>query len=113
MPVSDRIWNQNSRQENEKSRNVRFQAGKFEEHEISVPEFISKSDCVFFVILRTYITKVRFQIISATRVKVAAFWDVTPCSLVGNGRCFREAYNLHHQCDLSPLKRRSDHTAEH
>jgi hypothetical protein len=37
----------------------------------------------------------------AAGMKMRAFWDVTPCSLVGVDRRFRGAYCLHHQGDES------------
>jgi hypothetical protein len=32
-------------------------------------------------------------------VKMTAYWDVAPCSLIGVDRCFRGAYCLHDQPD--------------
>jgi hypothetical protein len=40
---------------------------------------------------------VRFQVLMAASMKIRAFWDVAPCSLVGIDRRFRGAYCLHHQ----------------
>jgi hypothetical protein len=34
-----------------------------------------------------------------TSIKMAAFWDVAPCSLVDINQSFRDAYCLHHQGD--------------
>jgi hypothetical protein len=42
---------------------------------------------------------VRFQVITAARMKMTVFWDVTPCSLVEACRCVTGAYCLHHQGD--------------
>jgi hypothetical protein len=39
---------------------------------------------------------VRFDIIMATSMKMAVFWDSAPCSLVDNDQNFKEAYCLHH-----------------
>jgi hypothetical protein len=39
---------------------------------------------------------VRFQVLTATSVKMRAFWDIAPCSL-GVYRRFRRAFCLHHQ----------------
>jgi hypothetical protein len=36
-----------------------------------------------------------------TNIKMIAFWDIAPCSLVGVDRCFGGAYCLHHQGDES------------
>jgi hypothetical protein len=38
-----------------------------------------------------------FQVLTATSMKMAVFWDVVPCSLVDVYRCFRGTYCLH-QC---------------
>jgi hypothetical protein len=35
-------------------------------------------------------------------MKISAFWDTTPCSLVEADRRFRGAYCLHHQVDYRP-----------
>jgi hypothetical protein len=44
--------------------------------------------------------KVRNDTHQATKLlKMAVFWDISPCSLVGVHRRFRGAYCLHHQCD--------------
>jgi hypothetical protein len=40
---------------------------------------------------------VRFQILTVAKMKIRAFWDVAPCSLVGVYRYFRGTYCLHHQ----------------
>jgi hypothetical protein len=42
---------------------------------------------------------VRCQSLTATSMKMSVFWDVAPCSLVGNDRRFRGSYCLHHQGD--------------
>jgi hypothetical protein len=42
---------------------------------------------------------VRFQVITAVSVKMTAFWDIAPRSLVEVNRRFRGAYCLHHQGD--------------
>jgi hypothetical protein len=47
--------------------------------------------------LRTYYA--RFQVLTATSMKMAVIWDVAPCSLVGIDRPFRLACCLHHQGD--------------
>jgi hypothetical protein len=39
----------------------------------------------------------RFQVLTATRIKTTVFWDVAPCSLVETDRRFRGAFCLHHQ----------------
>jgi hypothetical protein len=38
---------------------------------------------------------VRFDILMATCMKMAVFWDVAACSLVDTDQCFREAYCIH------------------
>jgi hypothetical protein len=45
---------------------------------------------------------VRFQILTATSMKMTVFWDVAPCSLVDNDRRYRGAYCLHHQGQFLP-----------
>jgi hypothetical protein len=42
---------------------------------------------------------VRFQVLTAASLKMTAFWDVAPCSVVEVGRRFRDAYCLHHEGD--------------
>jgi hypothetical protein len=44
---------------------------------------------------------VRFQVLTAASMKIRAFWDMAPCSLVAVDRRFRGAYCLHHQGDES------------
>jgi hypothetical protein len=41
----------------------------------------------------------KFQVLTAANLKVAAFWDVAPSSLVEVDRRFVDAYCLHHQGD--------------
>lgn len=43
--------------------------------------------------------QVRFQVFTAPRMKIAIFWEVAPCSLVGIARRFRGACCLRHQGD--------------
>jgi hypothetical protein len=46
---------------------------------------------------------VRFQVLTAAKMKFTVLWDVAPCSLIGVGRRFRGAYCLHHRpedCNL-------------
>jgi hypothetical protein len=40
---------------------------------------------------------VRFQVLMAAGMKVTAFWDIAPCSLIEVERRFRGVYCLHHQ----------------
>jgi hypothetical protein len=42
------------------------------------------------------IKSARFQVLTATSIKKAVFWDVAQCILVYIGRRFRGAYCLHH-----------------
>jgi hypothetical protein len=37
-----------------------------------------------------------FQVLAVTSMKITAFWDTAPCSLVEVNRCFRGEYCLHH-----------------
>jgi hypothetical protein len=41
----------------------------------------------------------RFQVLTATNIKMTAVWDATPCSLVETDRYFRCDYHLHYQGD--------------
>jgi hypothetical protein len=42
----------------------------------------------------------RFQILTAASMKMRAFWDIAPCSLVGIDQCFRRtAYIIHRPDD--------------
>jgi hypothetical protein len=41
----------------------------------------------------------RFEVLTAS-MKMTAFWDIVPCSLVEVDRRFRGAYCLHHQIAL-------------
>jgi hypothetical protein len=43
---------------------------------------------------------VRFQVLTASSMKIRAFWDIAPCSLVGIDLRFRSAYCLHHHGDI-------------
>jgi hypothetical protein len=43
---------------------------------------------------------VRFQLLTATCMKMGVFWNVVPCSLVDTDRRFRGAYCLHHQDEI-------------
>jgi hypothetical protein len=51
-----------------------------------------------FYVTRRFII-VRFKVLTATSMKMTAFWDVAPLSLVEVDQCFRDAYCLHHQGD--------------
>jgi hypothetical protein len=42
--------------------------------------------------------------------KMTAFWDIVPCSFVGEDRRFRGAYCLHHQGDDDPDDGGSTHS---
>jgi hypothetical protein len=46
---------------------------------------------------------VRFQALTAANVKMTAFWDIEPRSLVEVDRRFRGAYCLHHQGDETSI----------
>jgi hypothetical protein len=43
--------------------------------------------------------QVRFEVLTAMSMDVAAFWNVALCSLVDVQKHFRGAYCLHHQGD--------------
>jgi hypothetical protein len=43
----------------------------------------------------SYITHVRFEVITTVTVKNAVFWDVTPCSLVEVYRYFGRIFCMH------------------
>jgi hypothetical protein len=57
------------------------------------------------------IDSVRFQVLTTVSIKIRAFWDVLPCSLVGVDQHFGSVYCLHHQPwwwrQYSPLKHQS------
>jgi hypothetical protein len=40
---------------------------------------------------------VRFQVLTATSIKMAVLWDVPPCSLLEIDRRLRGVYYLHNQ----------------
>lgn len=44
--------------------------------------------------IRKCMNDVRFEVLKATILKLAVFWDVAPCGLVGTGRRFGGAYSL-------------------
>jgi hypothetical protein len=46
-----------------------------------------------------YVELMRFQVLTATSMKMTVFWDVAPCSLVATDRRFRGVHCLHHQGD--------------
>jgi hypothetical protein len=43
--------------------------------------------------------KKRFKVLTAASMKMTAFWDIAPCSLIEVDRRFRGAYCVHHQGD--------------
>jgi hypothetical protein len=45
---------------------------------------------------------VRFQVLIAANVKIAAVWDIVLCSLAEEEQSSRGAYCLHNQGDKSP-----------
>jgi hypothetical protein len=55
--------------------------------------------CGSVIGLVNVVTHVRIQVLTAARVKMTAFWDTAPCSLVEVDRRFRRAYCLEHQVD--------------
>jgi hypothetical protein len=42
---------------------------------------------------------VRFQVLTAVSMKMIAYWNIAPCSLVVEDLRFRGSYCLHHQGD--------------
>jgi hypothetical protein len=57
--------------------------------------------------LETVLTVMRFQVLTAASIMFKVFRDVAQCSLVGEDRCFRRAYYLHHE------ERRDDESSTH
>jgi hypothetical protein len=55
-----------------------------------------------------WVLHVRFQVLTMVSMKMIAFWDIAPRSLIVVDRHFRGAYCLHHQGDEwrqdAPLK---------
>jgi hypothetical protein len=47
--------------------------------------------------LKGTVWAVRVNVLMAASMKITAFWNVTPCSLVEVGRRFRRTYCLYHQ----------------
>jgi hypothetical protein len=50
-----------------------------------------------------FVSFVRFQVLTAARVKFRAFWNVLPCSQLDVDRRFRDACFLHHQGVLKSM----------
>jgi hypothetical protein len=46
----------------------------------------------------------RFQVLTAASMKMEAFWDIAPCSLVGVDPRFRDAYCLRHHPDKEAVR---------
>jgi hypothetical protein len=42
---------------------------------------------------------VRFQVLMAANMKIRAFWDIAPCSLVVVDRSFTRVYSFHNRPD--------------
>jgi hypothetical protein len=51
------------------------------------------------LILPAVFLLLRFQVLTATSMKMTLFWDVAPKSLVKIGRRFTGTYYVHHQAD--------------
>lgn len=51
---------------------------------------------------RLHNLKVSYQVLMAMSITIAVFRDVAPQSLVGNNQCFKLAYCLHRQGNVSP-----------
>jgi hypothetical protein len=73
--------------------------------------------CVHHPMKKQFRLLVGFQVLTATSIMLAVFWEVAPCGLVDTDRCFRDACCLHHQGGewtlKAPLKRRSVSTGLH
>jgi hypothetical protein len=69
----------------------------YEKHHLDLepPEY--EAGVIFF--------QVRFQVLTATGVKMAVFWDVEPCSLANTDRRFRGPSCLLHQGSLPRVTR--------
>jgi hypothetical protein len=61
------------------------------------------NDATNLTITKNRLTYVRFQVLTASSIKVTVFWDLASCSLIEINRSSRSAYCIHHQV---PLKRR-------
>jgi hypothetical protein len=55
---------------------------------------------------------VRFQVVTATSVKMTVFWDVAPCGPVEINERVRGAYCLHHQGNDQALMMEAVRTCE-
>jgi hypothetical protein len=51
-----------------------------------------------------------FQVLMVMRMKMAVFWDVSPCSLVDINPNFRGAYYLHYHSDEMSASNEHGHT---
>jgi hypothetical protein len=51
-----------------------------------------------------YFGLMRFQVFTMASMKMTAFWDIAPCSLVEVDWCFRGGYYLHRQGGLMKHK---------
>jgi hypothetical protein len=83
---------------------------------LAVSSFRTYSEHAFrkvnFSLMTEYNTSVlipvlRFQVLTAASMKMTAFWDIAPCSLVKVDQCFRGSYCLHHQGDKCSLSQKS------
>jgi hypothetical protein len=54
---------------------------------------------LFYILQNKNSSVVRFQILKATCMKMAAFWDMALCSLVEVNRRFRDECYVHHHSD--------------
>jgi hypothetical protein len=57
-----------------------------------------------------WVLKYRFQVLTVASMKMTAFWDIVPCSLIEVYRSFGREYCFHHQGDDDPSKIPSDPT---
>jgi hypothetical protein len=62
--------------------------------------WVSRGYHVLVFILQNEVIHVRFQVLTAARMKMAVFWVVAPCSLVEVYRRFRGSRCLQHQAAL-------------
>jgi hypothetical protein len=66
---------------------------------VSTNCFVLRRSVVLFSLWKLLVT---FQVLMVAIMKVAAFWDTAPCSLIEVDRRFRGAYCPRHQSLLSP-----------
>jgi hypothetical protein len=53
-----------------------------------------------------------FQVLMAASIKMTAFWNIAPCSLIEVNRCFRGLYRFHYLGDEYALMMEAVCTSE-